>query len=442
MRYLKSSSLILLILVGLLVAPVTESAAPPNIVLIVSDDHGWRDYGFMGHPQVKTPALDRLAAESLTFPRGYSPTPLCSPSLMSIITGRYAHQHLITSNDPPAPVGGKQGNWRDHPQYIAQWEEMRRLSRQTAALPQLLQSKGYLSLQTGKWWMGNYRGAGFTDGMSHGDKSKGGRHGDEGLEIGREGMSPIYDFIGKARQQQRPFLVWYAPMLPHSPHTAPSRLIDKYRSVAPSLEHARYWASIEWFDETIGELLGHLDAKGLSDNTIVIYVTDNGWIQSAKGDSISLRSKRTPYDAGIRTPIMVRWPGHVKPARLESYASSLDIVPTVLAATGSAVPGDMPGLNLLDRRAVSARRTLYGENFTHDAVDIRRPSTSLLSRWMIDDGWKLILPVPGVNAEDVPDRPLLYRISEDPDEERDLAAREPARLERMRKRLDAWWSGK
>ena len=102
----------------------------------------------------------------------------------------------------------------------------------------------------------------------------------------------------------------------------------------------------------------------------------------------------------------------------------------------------MPGLNLLDRRAVSARRTLYGENFTHDAVDIRRPSTSLLSRWIIDDGWKLILPVPGVNAEDVPDRPLLYRISEDPDEERDLAAREPARLERMRKRLDAWWSGK
>jgi uncharacterized sulfatase len=442
MRYLKSSSLILLILVGLLVAPVTESAAPPNIVLIVSDDHGWRDYGFMGHPQVKTPALDRLAAESLTFPRGYSPTPLCSPSLMSIITGRYAHQHGITSNDPPAPPGGKQGNWRDHPQYIAQWEEMRRLSRQTAALPQLLQPKGYLSLQTGKWWMGNYSGAGFTDGMSHGDKSKGGRHGDEGLEIGRDGMTPIYDFIGKARQQQRPFLVWYAPMLPHSPHTAPARLIEKYRSIAPSEEHARYWASIEWFDETIGQLLGHLDGQGLSENTIVIYVTDNGWIQSPKGDSISLRSKRTPYDAGIRTPIIVRWPGHIKPARLDNYATSLDIVPTILAATGSAVPRDMPGIDLLDRRAVTSRRTLYGENFTHDAVDIGRPSTSLLSRWIIDDGWKLIVPVPGVNAEDVPDRPLLYRIAVDPDEERDLAAREPRRLERMRKRLDIWWSGR
>jgi arylsulfatase A-like enzyme len=454
MRYMLT--VLLLLAMSLVALPVTlsptESAALPNIVMIVSDDHGWRDYGFMGHPQVKTPALDRLAAESLTFPRGYTPTPLCSPSLMSIITGRYPHQHLITSNDPPAPPGGKQGNWREHPEYLARWEEMRQLSRQTPALPQLLQPKGYLSLQTGKWWMGNYSGAGFTDGMSHGDKSKGGRHGDDGLEIGRQGMTPIYDFIGKARQQQRPFLVWYAPLLPHSPHTAPARLIDKYRGVAPSLEHARYWASIEWFDETIGQLLGHLDAQGLSENTIVIYVTDNGWIQSAKGDSISLRSKRTPYEAGIRTPIMLRWPGRIKPARLDNYASSLDIVPTILAATGTAAPPDLPGINLpginlpginlLDRRAVTSRRTLYGENFTHDAVDIRRPSTSLLSRWIIEDGWKLIVPVPGVNGEDVPDRPLLYRIAGDPDEQQDLAAREPRRLEQMRQRLDAWWSGR
>lgn len=434
--------LVLLILVlTLSFLPQTESAGPPNIVMIVSDDHGWRDYGFMGHPHIKTPALDRLAAESLTFPRGYSPTPLCSPSLMSIITGRYPHEHLITSNDPPAPPSGKQGNWREEPQYLAQWEEMRRLSQQTPALPQLLQSQGYLSFQTGKWWMGNYRSAGFTHGMSHGEKSRGGRHGDEGLEIGRQGMTPIYDFIAEARQRQRPFFVWYAPLLPHSPHTAPSRLIDKYRAVAPSLEHARYWASVEWFDETIGELLDHLDRQGLAKETIVVYVTDNGWVQSEKGDAISLRSKRTPYEAGVRTPILLRWPGRIKPERLENYASTLDLVPTLLTATGGKIPAGLSGVDLRDRRLVMARRRIFGENFSHDAVDIRRPSTSLLSRWIIDDGWKLILPVPGVNAEDVPDRPLLYQIERDPDEQHDLAAREPGRVAQLRRRLDAWWSG-
>ncbi len=77
------------------------AAGPPNIVLIVSDDHGWRDYGFMGHPHAKTPNIDNLAAESLLFTRGYVPSSLCRPSLASIMTGLYPHQHLITGNDPP-----------------------------------------------------------------------------------------------------------------------------------------------------------------------------------------------------------------------------------------------------------------------------------------------------------------------------------------------------
>ena len=92
------------------------SGAPPNIVFIISDDHGWQDYGFMGHPQIKTPNLDVLAAQSLLFTRGYVPTALCSPSLASIITGRYPHEHRITYNDPPAPPGGKVGPWQQHPQ--------------------------------------------------------------------------------------------------------------------------------------------------------------------------------------------------------------------------------------------------------------------------------------------------------------------------------------
>ncbi|MDX2034977.1 MAG: sulfatase-like hydrolase/transferase [Blastocatellia bacterium] len=434
----------LLLCLGAGIAPASArrggvDARTPNIVLIISDDHGWRDYGFMGHPQIRTPRLDKLAAQSLVFPRGYVPTALCSPSLASMITGRYPHEHLITGNDPPAPPGGKQGDWRNHPQYVAAWEEMRASIRRHPLLPALLRQKGYQSLQTGKWWMGNYAAAGFTEGMSHGDKARGGRHGDDGLEIGRKTMQPIDDFIGKASRRQTPFLLWYAPMLPHSPHNPPQRLIDNYLAKAPDRETARYWASVEWFDETCGHLLDTLDRAGVADNTLVVYVTDNGWVQGAKGDAQSVRSKRTPYEAGIRTPIMVRWPGKVAPRRSEHLASSLDILPTTLAAAGIAAPPGLPGLNLLDDKAVRARRTLYGALFTHDAIDIRRPAANLMTRWVIDGEWKLLVPAPGQPNEEQPPQIELYRIAADPDERADLAAREPKRVAALRRKLDAWW---
>ena len=431
--------LFVILSVVLSVLALAQAGSQPNIVLIISDDHGWQDYGFMGHPHIRTPHLDKLAAQALVFPRGYVPTALCSPSLVSLITGRYPHEHLITGNDPPAPPGGKQGDWRNHPQYIAAWEELRANIKRFPLLPALLQQRGYLSLQTGKWWMGNYAAGGFTHGMTHGDKARGGRHGDQGLEIGRKTMQPIYDFIGQARREQKPFLLWYAPMLPHFPHNAPQRLIDKYIGKAPNPETARYWASVEWFDETCGELLAYLDREQLADNTIVVYVTDNGWIQGAQADTQSLRSKRTPYDAGIRTPIMLRWPGKVKPRKSEHLTSSLDILPTLLAATNIPAPPGLPGLNLLDEQAVKARQTLFGAIFTHDAVELRRPAANLMTRWVIDGEWKLLVPVPGQANEEQPQQDELYRIARDPEERINLAAKEPARVAALRRKLDAWW---
>lgn len=420
------------------VQPLAQPSLP-NIVFIISDDHGWQDYGFMGHPQIKTPHLDKLAAQSLLFKRGYVPTALCSPSLTTIITGRYPHEHLITYNDPPAPPGGKVGQWRQQPTYVAAWDEMRTFITHVPTLPRLLQQKGYASFQTGKWWLGDARNGGFTDGMSHGDRTRGGRHGDTGLDIGRKTLQPIFDFIGKAQRDKQPFFVWYAPLLPHSPHTAPQRLIDKYKANAPSLEHARYWASVEWFDETCGQLLDHLESQGLAQNTIVVYVTDNGWVQGATGDAISLRSKRTPYDAGTRTPIMLRWPGQVKPGQSANLASSLDLLPTMLAAVGIKAPAGLPGLNLLAHRAVAARRTLFGECFTHDAVELRKPAANLYSRWVIDGEWKLIVPAPGRPHDEGPKEIELYRISTDVEETQNLAAREPKRVAALRQKLDAWW---
>ncbi len=412
---------------------------PPNIVFIISDDHGWQDYGFMGHPQIKTPHLDKLASQSLLFPRGYVPTSLCSPSLATILTGRYPHEHGITGNDPQAPPGGN----KNHPTYLADWEAMRSFVSNRPTLPRLLQQKGYVSLQTGKWWLGNYQNGGFTHGMSHGDKARGGRHGDEGLEIGRTTMQPIYDFIGNARRDRKPFMVWYAPMLPHDPHNAPPRLLAKYKDRAPNLETAKYWANIEWFDESCGQLLNYLERENLSENTIVVYVTDNGWVQGPQRDSHSVRSKRTPYEAGIRTPIMVRWPAKITPRRSSQLASSLDLLPTILAAVKVPAPRALPGLNLLQEKAIQARQTLFGALFTHDAINIRKPSANLLSRWVIDGEWKLLMPVSNPPTDrSTPEQPQqieLYRLTRDAAETTNLASQEPARVQALKQKLDGWW---
>src|SRR5262249_15139435 len=212
---------------------------PPNIVLIISDDQGYADYSFMGHPRIKTPHIDRLAAQSLTFRRGHVPSSLCSPSLASILTGLYPHQHRVTSNDPPLPAGKTGRAAAQDPKFLADRRAIVANFDRVPTLPRMLASKGYLSFQTGKWWGGRYSHGGFTHGMSHGDPAKGGRHGDDGLKIGRQGMSEVFDFIDMAASRGAPFFVWYAPMMPHSPHTPPERLLAKYRADAPSFEHAK-----------------------------------------------------------------------------------------------------------------------------------------------------------------------------------------------------------
>lgn len=398
----------------------------PNVVLIISDDQGWTDYGFMGHKQVHTPHLDRLASQSLVFKRGYVPSSLCCPSLASIVTGQYPHQHRITGNDPPTPAKTKRGD--------AEWEKAFRAGRDVMtkhmegapALPRLLAANGYLSLQTGKWWQNSYQSAGFTHGMSKGD-----RHGDEGLKIGRETMTPIYDFIAQARKEEKPFFVWYAPMLPHEPHNAPKRLLDKYKDKAPSAFVARYWANVEWFDETCGQLLEHLDKQGLAENTIVVYVTDNGWVQNEKKQG-SIRSKLTPYDAGLRTPIMIRWPGKVKAGVSEELAMSIDLTPTILAAAGVKPPKEMPGVNLLDAATVARRKEIFGECFVHTSIDLNDPAKNLVWRWMIEGRWKIVVPAKAGEVE-------LYDIAADEHEKSDVAAKNQEVVKRLRGKLDAWW---
>ncbi len=408
------------------------AAGQPNILLIISDDHAWTDYSFMGHPHVRTPHLDQLARESRTFTRGYVPASLCCPSLASIITGLYPHQHRVTSNDPPLPPGVPRRGFQRTAAFRQGREVMIAHLEAVPTLPRLLGRQGYLSLQTGKWWQGHYRHGGFTHGMTEGS-----RHGDRGLDIGRKTMQPIFDFIHDARTDDKPFFVWYAPLLPHDPHTPPERLFEKYRDVAPSPHVARYWAMIQWFDETVGQLLDHLDRQQLADDTVVLYLADNGWIQNVDGPRYAPKSKQSQYDGGVRSPIMVRWPGHVQPARVDELAISIDIAPTVLGILGQSPTAEMQGVSLLDDAALASRKAIFGECFTHNAVDLNDPAANLRWRWMVERNWKLIVP----DAKNEPDGQLeLYNLADDPHEQTNLAADQSQRVERLRKRLDDWWN--
>jgi uncharacterized sulfatase len=292
-------------------------------------------------------------------------------------------------------------------------------------------------LQTGKYWEGHYRNAGFTHGMT----TKG-RHGDDGLVIGRQTLQPIYDFITEGKGQ--PFFVWYAPMMPHEPHNPPERLLKKYAVEGRNLKLARYYAMCEWLDETCGELLDFLDRAGLRDNTLVLFVVDNGWIQETGAVRTTRgwfapKSKLSPYDGGVRTPVLIRWPGHTRAGRYPDLVSTIDIVPTILRACGLTPPAELPGLSLLDVAAGKGRLprdAVFGEIYLHTAVDLEKPALNLTHRWVRQGDWKLIV------TEGKPPTFELYHVANDPKEEKTLAAAQPDRVAGLQRVLDAWWQGR
>ncbi len=418
-------------------------AQPPNIVFILSDDQAWTDYGFMGHPEIKTPHLDKLADRSVVFSRGYVAAPLCRPSLASMATGIYPFEHGITGND----VDGKnQRAELDMPLRVA--------FHKHPSFIKMLTENGYLTHQSGKWWEGSYQDGGFTHGMTHGDPKRDGRHGDVGLKIGREGLKPVTDFIDMAVAEKKPFLLWYAPFLPHTPHNPPQRLLKKYSKSGRALDVAKYYAMCEWFDETCGELLGVIEQRGLAENTVVLYICDNGWAApSSNADDpnqklwggYAQRSKSSPYENGIRTPIMVSWPSKAKPERSPDFAHAIDLFPTIAAATGIEAPKGLSGIDLLDEKSRKERKAVFGVcNASHN-MTTSNPDGTLQYLWCVEGDWKLLLRYRGKDTTHYhklhvwDTKPVkLYNVKDDPHEKNELSAEHPQVVQRMTKAIQAW----
>jgi len=401
-------------------------AEKPNVILIISDDQGFPDYGFMGNKAVATPNLDRMASESLLYTRGYV-SPVCSPSLATLLTGKMPHEHGITGNDLAADRKARGP--------LAKW-----LLGNSLTLPKAVTEAGYLTFQTGKLWNVTFKEVGFTHGMT----DTAGRHGDAGLKIGREGMKPVFDFIETAKAEKKPFFIWHAPLMPHDPHTPPPRIFKRYKGKGPTAAAEKYYAMVEWFDETCGELDAYLEKEGLKENTVILYLADNGW--DAERGYDGNRAKLSPYELGIRTPMFVRWPGKVKPLRDdETLASIIDFAPTILGITGAKNPGDLPGLDLADHDAMKARKSIFVESYTHDIAELGAPEKSLTARMVVDGWWKLIVPGPNKPTRPfsgVPDGVALFDLKADPLEKADVAADHPEVVERLKGLLKADWDMK
>ncbi|QEF95990.1 Arylsulfatase precursor [Stieleria maiorica] len=446
-------------------ATIARGEDRPNVVMIISDDQTYSDFGFMGNRVVQTPHLDALAARSARFTHGYVPSSVCRPSLVTLLTGLYPHQHGVHFNHPP-PGFSTLTKTYDRDRYEAAREAAAVLIRRVDTLPRMLASQGYRCLQTGKYWEGHWKNAGFTDGMTTGKPVAGARHGnkqladgqwvahgngDAGLAIGRETMQPIKDFLDD--ESGDPFFIWYAPFLPHLPHDSPKRFFDLYDTSVP--EHQRaYYAACSQLDETVGELIEMTEKHSAGRNTLFVFVVDNGFrpdpnqpMPDGFGYNYTRRSKRSPFDDGLRTPILFHLSGQTRSATHPLLCSSVDIVPTVLQACGMDVPRPIRGRSLwplaTGQTDSMSPEPVFGEIYPGDASVLGNPSADIAYRWIRDGDYKLIVPhrQKGKVWGDYGDSRQLYNLVDDPNEQRDLAD-EPEHqpmVGTLQTKLDAWW---
>ncbi len=259
--------------------------------------------------------------------------------------------------------------------------------------------------------------------------------------IGRETMQPIWDFIDHHGGRQ-PFFLWYAPFLPHTPYDAPPEYRRIAQAAGPPDWLLPYYANIAWFDATVGELLGYLAQKQLLENTLIVFVADNGLRPGpARPTRQDARSKYSPFEDGLRTPILLRWDGRIQPADHPQAVSTVDLVPTILAAAGlaDAIAPQMTGRSLLPSALgiePLAAAPVFGAIYPSDAASLDRPSRNIRARWVRSGNFKLI--VPGA-ADPLPLQ--LFDLAQDPGETVNLAhaPTHAAIVTGLRRLLDNWW---
>ena len=393
-------------------APTTNDSeeALPNIVLLIGDDQGYPYFGFMGADYVRTPHMDELAREGIVFTDGYVSDNHCRPSLQTLLTGMLpidvARQNEAVFRQKVEEEGIPEDSLIKYRQYF----DTRALAMPSfVTLPQMLAEKGYVSFQGGKWWEFTYQNGGFTDGMTKGwteEEQKSGdwfqKHmGGDGMDLARVTNQPVYDFIESAGNS--PFFIWFAPSLPHYPFDAPEKYYNLYKDQDMTESAKQYYANCTWFDEAWGEMVAYLKEIGEYDNTLIVYVNDNGWEQDPdqefwhdpmRSHNGGDKGKGSIYDMSFRSPIIFSWQGRIdKGQRTDALIHSADIPATILEYAGIDVPdhyfgqsyrpviaGEVDGLRSSIQGNVITTRSKDPNNVMGDHVE---------GYWVREDNWFL-----------------------------------------------------
>jgi len=333
----------------------SKTTDPPNIVFIIADDMSWNDTSVYGHPNIQTPNLEKLATQGMRFDQAFLTISSCSPSRASIITGQYPHS-----------TDAEQLHWP--------------LPEEQVTFVEKLKENGYWTGAAGKWHLGDAVRNRFN--KIKDVSTSGFQLSSEGEEmVQQENKSGARDWIDlmRARPEGKPFFLWLAALDPHrdyeqniipDPHTPDDVIVPPYLPDTKQIREdlALYYDEITRLDSYVGKVMKELVRQGVADNTLVLFISDNG--------RPFPRDKTTLYDGGIKTPWIVRWPGVVEPgSHSKSLVSSIDIAPTFLDVAGIEVSTQFRGKNItpiFKEPEQSVREFIYGEDYWHDFEDYTR----------------------------------------------------------------------
>jgi arylsulfatase A-like enzyme len=410
-------------------APQLTGAAerPPNVILILTDDQGWYEIGVNGNTDIHTPVMDRLASEGVRFTHFHA-SPVCSPTRSSLMTGR----HYQRTGAVDTYLG------RDT------------LHSDEVTLGQVLQHQGYRTACIGKWHLGRY--------MKYHPQNRGF---DEFFGFWQYGFINRYDdsdelWSGKERVQTRgyvtdvltdralsfieqnqrnPFFLYLPYNAPHVPHLVPDPFIAKYLKQGLPLAEARIYGMIESLDTNIGRVLGKVENLGLRDNTVVMFMSDNGGV--GRFNKAGMRGfKGSCYEGGVRVPFFARWPGKFPSGAVTSaMAQHIDVLPTICDLTGAPSPNrplDGKSLAPLLRagKGDSPHDFLFHQwNRGHPVLTTVPGDPELQASWAVRDARGRKLMSTGE----------LFDLSEDSGEAHNIAARDPETARALHRKMEEWF---
>ncbi|MEZ0266716.1 MAG: arylsulfatase [Phycisphaerae bacterium] len=391
------------------IALAVDAPSKPNIVFILADDLGYNDLGVTGSKAIRTPHIDKLAAEGVRFTAAYCGTSVCAPSRCTLLTGLHTGHAHIRANREIKPEGQEP------------------LPAGTVTVAHLLKSAGYQTACAGKWGLGFPGSSGTPDKMGfdffYGYNCQRQAHeyfpphlwrNDQKVQLDGKTYShdliekESLDWIRQAAGTGKPFFLYLAATLPHGKYQAPPGAPASRAGLTP--KHAAYVAMCERLDETVGRMTALLKELKVDDNTLVIFASDNGSAGADLAPEQKLRGiKRSMYEGGLRTSAIARWPAKVKPGTTSDAPWAFwDFLPTCAELAGAKLPdgAKTDGLSIVPALAGGPlpERDLYWELYEGKFVQALRRGD-----------WKVVRPGPKAAIQ-------LLNLKEDPNEATDLAA--------------------